>query len=113
MLKVGLIGCGFMGTMHVNCYKNIPGVTYLVYPGGADDLMPSLREKQLCEAVNDYRALRLLESLIGREETLALCERFFGGKIDILTLPASSEQMRNFRETLNDEIDKHIQYDQQ
>ncbi len=27
MLKVGLIGCGFMGTMHANCYKNIPGVT--------------------------------------------------------------------------------------
>jgi len=26
MLKVGLIGCGFMGSMHVNCYKNIPGV---------------------------------------------------------------------------------------
>lgn len=26
MLRVGLIGCGFMGTMHVNCYKNIPGV---------------------------------------------------------------------------------------
>lgn len=24
MLKVGLIGCGFMGTMHANCYKNIP-----------------------------------------------------------------------------------------
>jgi len=94
-------------------YKNIPGVTYLVYPGGVDDLMPSLREKQLCEAVNDYRALRLLESLIGREETLALCERFFGGKIDILTLPASSEQMRNFRETVNEAISKHIQYDQQ
>ena len=27
MLKVGLIGCGFMGAMHANCYKNIPGVT--------------------------------------------------------------------------------------
>ena len=26
MLKVGLIGCGFMGTMHTNCYKNIEGV---------------------------------------------------------------------------------------
>ncbi len=26
MLKVGLIGCGFMGTMHCNCYKNIAGV---------------------------------------------------------------------------------------
>ena len=26
MLKVGLIGCGFMGAMHANCYKNIKGV---------------------------------------------------------------------------------------
>ena len=27
MLKVGLIGCGFMGTMHANCYKVLEGVT--------------------------------------------------------------------------------------
>jgi len=27
MLKVGLIGCGFMGAMHANCYKNIEDVT--------------------------------------------------------------------------------------
>ncbi len=27
MIKVGLIGCGFMGAMHANCYKNIEGVT--------------------------------------------------------------------------------------
>lgn len=27
MLKVGLIGCGFMGSMHANCYKNLEGVT--------------------------------------------------------------------------------------
>ena len=26
MIKIGLIGCGFMGTMHANCYKNIDGV---------------------------------------------------------------------------------------
>lgn len=26
MIKVGLIGCGFMGTMHANCYKNLAGV---------------------------------------------------------------------------------------
>lgn len=26
MLKVGLIGCGFMGTMHANCYSNIENV---------------------------------------------------------------------------------------
>ncbi len=27
MIKVGLIGCGFMGNMHANCYKNIEGVS--------------------------------------------------------------------------------------
>lgn len=26
MLKVGLIGCGFMGAMHANCYRHIDGV---------------------------------------------------------------------------------------
>ena len=26
MIKVGLIGCGFMGAMHANCYNNIDGV---------------------------------------------------------------------------------------
>lgn len=25
MLRVGIIGCGFMGTMHANCYKKIEG----------------------------------------------------------------------------------------
>lgn len=27
MIKVGLIGCGFMGNMHANCYRNIEGVS--------------------------------------------------------------------------------------
>lgn len=26
MIKIGLIGCGFMGTMHANCYRAIEGV---------------------------------------------------------------------------------------
>lgn len=26
MIKIGLIGCGFMGSMHANCYKNIEDV---------------------------------------------------------------------------------------
>ena len=26
MIKIGLIGCGFMGNMHANCYNNIEGV---------------------------------------------------------------------------------------
>lgn len=31
MLRVGLIGCGFMGTMHANCYKNIEGVEVVAF----------------------------------------------------------------------------------
>lgn len=31
MLKVGLIGCGFMGSMHANCYKNIEGVELVAF----------------------------------------------------------------------------------
>ena len=31
MLKVGLIGCGFMGAMHANCYKNIDGVELVAF----------------------------------------------------------------------------------
>ncbi len=31
MIKVGLIGCGFMGTMHANCYKNIDGVELVAF----------------------------------------------------------------------------------
>ena len=31
MIKVGLIGCGFMGAMHANCYKNIEGVKVVAF----------------------------------------------------------------------------------
>ena len=31
MLKVGLIGCGFMGAMHANCYKNIADVEVVAF----------------------------------------------------------------------------------
>ena len=41
MLKVGLIGCGFMGTMHANCYKNIDGVELVAFA----DLRPECAEK--------------------------------------------------------------------
>ena len=31
MLKVGLIGCGFMGAMHANCYRNIADVALTAF----------------------------------------------------------------------------------
>ena len=31
MLKIGVIGCGGMGTMHTNCYKNLEGVELVAF----------------------------------------------------------------------------------
>lgn len=87
-------------------YKNIPGVTYLIYPSANGFPMPSLREKQMCEAMNDYRALRLLESRIGYDAVLRICEEVLGEKIDYLTIPASGERMIALRERINLEIEK-------
>ena len=41
MLKVGLIGCGFMGTMHASCYKIIDGVELVAVA----DVRPGYAEK--------------------------------------------------------------------
>jgi len=44
MLKVGLIGCGFMGTMHANCYKNIEGVEIAALADLREDFAKKLAE---------------------------------------------------------------------
>ncbi len=41
MLKIGLIGCGFMGTMHANCYKNIEGAEVVAFA----DIRPEMAQK--------------------------------------------------------------------
>lgn len=85
-------------------YKNVPAATYLAYPDPIYGILPSLREKQMCSAINDFRALYLLESLIGRESVLALCEGVLGKNIDYYTVPDSAEQMVALREAINDAI---------
>lgn len=44
MLKVGLIGCGFMGTMHANCYKNIEGVELVAFADLREECAKKLAE---------------------------------------------------------------------
>ncbi len=89
-------------------YKNYPGVTYLVYPDTDGAPLPSLREKQMLAAMNDYRALRLLESLIGREKTLALCEKMLGEEITVTAIAKSDEIHLALRDAINGEIAKHL-----
>ncbi len=88
-------------------YKQMPGVSFLSYPG-INEVLPSLREKYMCEAMNDLRALKLLESFIGYEKVISLCEDFFGKKIDSDTMPQNENEMILFRETINDLIEKVV-----
>ena len=44
MLRVGLIGCGFMGTMHANCYKNIPGVELVAFADVREECAKTLAQ---------------------------------------------------------------------
>lgn len=85
-------------------YKNIPGVTYLVYPDTDGSPLPSLREKQILAAMSDYRALRLCESLIGREKTLAICEERLGCPISVTAVP-DGEISLSIREAINQRIE--------
>lgn len=87
-------------------YRNMPGVSYLVYPLFDGSVASSIREIQMRDAMSDYAALKLLESMIGYDETVDLCNQFFGETVTATTLPQSGEQMLAFRARINEEIEK-------
>ena len=90
-------------------YRNIPGASYLVYPGFDRTCQPSIREKQMGDAMNDYRALRLLESLVGREETLKICAQALRvDGVDVFELPSDPLAVIKMRESVNAAIERNI-----
>lgn len=89
----------------VNTYKMIPGICNLCYPIKCKNgirICPSIREELMREAFDDLRALKLLESKIGREATLAICEEKLG-EINAYTVPVG-EALRELREEVNAKI---------
>jgi hypothetical protein len=68
-------------------YKQMPGSTYLVYPGRDGRAIPSIREKLMAEAFCDLGALQLLEKKIGRDAVLALCRDVLGADVTPTTIP--------------------------
>ena len=90
-------------------YKMFPGIANLCYPvtfRGKHGAIPSVREELMREAMDDLRALKLLESKIGREATLAICESRLG-EISIATMPRG-EDIRLLREEINAKIKELI-----
>jgi len=68
--------------------------------------VPSICEKLMCEAFDDIRALKLLESYMGKEKVIALCEEHLGEKITLTTVP-ENDKMFTLRQKINAEIKKY------
>ncbi|MBQ3095786.1 MAG: DUF4091 domain-containing protein [Clostridia bacterium] len=77
------------------------GDAYVVYPGEDGEPLLSLRLKAFNEGLNDLRALRLLESLIGREKTLRLLEKGLDKPLTFTEYPRTEEWLLNKREEIN------------
>ena len=83
-------------------YRQNPGSSYMVYPKTDGTAIPSIRMKIFYEGINDYRALCLLESKIGKEKTLEFINSTVG-KISYTSV-LSREEIFDFRLKLFDRI---------
>jgi Glycoside hydrolase 123, catalytic domain len=79
------------------------GDAFLVYPG-EDGPIDSIRNEVMFEALQDLRALRKLESLQGRDATIALIEDGVGYELKMANYPRSAAWLLNLRERVNKAI---------
>ena len=78
-----------------------------VYPGKGGVPEDSLRLMVLQQGLQDLRALRWLESLIGREKTLAMLLDCAQGPLTLTEYPRENAFFERLRECVNAEILKH------
>ncbi|MCL2508238.1 MAG: DUF4091 domain-containing protein [Oscillospiraceae bacterium] len=84
------------------------GDAYVVYPGDGGQPLVSLRLKVFYDAIQDMRALQLLESLIGREKTVSLLESDTGGAITFSEYPRDDQWHLAKREEINAAIKAQV-----
>jgi len=77
------------------------GDAYVVYPGENGQPLPSLRLKVFHEALQDVRALRLLESKIGYDAALSILEQGLVEPITFCEYPRSAAWLLETRERIN------------
>lgn len=82
------------------------GDAFLVYPG-TDGPIESIRLEVFFEALQDMRALQLLESYIGKERTLAVMED--GREVTFDRYPTEAEWLLARREAVNRAIARCVQ----
>ena len=79
------------------------GDAFLVYPG-EDGPIDSIRAEVFFEALQDQRALQLLERLQGREKTVALLEKGLKRGITMEAYPRDAGWLLKMRERVNSKI---------
>ena len=84
------------------------GDPFLVYPSADGHAMDSLRGYLTQKAFDDVRALRLLETLSGRENTLSLLDRTLGEDLSFTAYPRGEKAFLGFRASLENEIMKNL-----
>lgn len=82
------------------------GDSFLVYPGEAGPI-ESIRLEVFHEALQDLRALQLLETMIGKERTVALIEEELSEPLTFSVYPRSTEWMLEIRERINQAIESN------
>ena len=92
-----------------DCDGSFPsGDAFLVYPGPDGVPEESIRLMVLYEAIQDYRALKLLEQYIGKEAVIELLEEDLSEPITFRSYPKSSAYFIGVRNKTNRMIKKYI-----
>lgn len=81
------------------------GDAFLVYPGEEKKPEESLRLMNLFHAMQDIRAMELLESMIGKDEVIKEMEKDLSEEITFKRYPTSDVWLLGFRERINDRIE--------
>lgn len=79
------------------------GDAFIVYPG-ENGPIESIRMEVFYDALQDQRALQLLESLVGREEVMNMLEADLDTPITFKTYPKESDWLLQKREEINQKI---------
>lgn len=94
---------GLFNPLYNPCgYDRMAGASFVVYPESDGTAITSIRMKVLYEGLNDYRSLKVLEKLVGRQGTINFIEKNLG-TVNFKFCPEGTELFR-FHELLNSEI---------
>lgn len=84
------------------------GDAFVVYPGADGVPLNSLRLKVFYDAVQDFTAMKLLESMIGRAKVMAIIEDEAGRPVTMKKYPHGNDFILKTRERINEAIKENL-----